>query len=534
MRQQWMSMPFADAFIPQLEHARQELDVRIKRDLAPNACQPASAFIDRLQDWLAGLLSARATPTLMAEFRCSPYYGQGSADAPQTTWYAAFVSGLLNDSWQSLYQAYPLLEQALLQVSRQWLDYCWKLLSAVTEGSWRQIVPTLSDEPATVVDVVGLDVLSGHDLDCSRAVLQIRLSTGDLLVYKNRDLNIEMKLFHLMRELNGQSVPHLKVMPFYIPRYVNGPDFSWIEHITQQPCQTEGEVQAYYYRSGCLLGLAYLLNIADLYCQNLVAHRDYPVVIDAESVLALPGNSQVLDSLMLPDWYLSRSGRLVSYAALAAETSTVAPWPQQKVHHVNTDHMYLAWHYQEGVSAAAVHLGHELIYSFHYSEAVVQGFCDMYRMVLSQRTHWQKTIAEQFRTGSHRFLVRQASAYRSYLMALEHPDVLAGKTAAESVQLDDQSLLPGIPSHPDLFELEMAALTRHAIPRLYFSILSGGLSDPESSSRLNVQDLGRRTALENFLQKCDRLSLPDLTRQVELIRQSFDRHRNYYQKGKFY
>ena len=49
------------------------------------------------------------------------------------------------------------------------------------------------------------------------------------------------------------------------------------------PCKNESEVEHYYFRMGIHLFLGYALGATDLHGENIIAHGEYPVIIDMET-----------------------------------------------------------------------------------------------------------------------------------------------------------------------------------------------------------------------------------------------------------
>ena len=55
------------------------------------------------------------------------------------------------------------------------------------------------------------------------------------------------------------------------------------EKIENIPCKNESEVEHYYFRMGIHLFLGYALGATDLHGENIIAHGEYPVIIDMET-----------------------------------------------------------------------------------------------------------------------------------------------------------------------------------------------------------------------------------------------------------
>lgn len=117
------------------------------------------------------------------------------------------------------------------------------------------------------------------------------------------------------------------------PKVLNYEDHSWHEFITQEECKSMAGVERYYTRAGIHLAVLYSLGSTDIHYENLIAHGEYPVIIDLETILKATFNklgmgavkNRIEDSVaatgMLP--FFSESGVIdVGISALFMEEST--------------------------------------------------------------------------------------------------------------------------------------------------------------------------------------------------------------------
>ena len=117
-----------------------------------------------------------------------------------------------------------------------------------------------------------------------KTVVAIRFEQGLSILYKPRDLTIDVvfsRLCDWMNERFGSS-------ELRVPRVVNWHEYGWTEYIKHQVCTTENELRSFYRRSGVLLGLLDLLDGNDCHLENIIAHGEYPVLIDPETLFHAP------------------------------------------------------------------------------------------------------------------------------------------------------------------------------------------------------------------------------------------------------
>ena len=82
-------------------------------------------------------------------------------------------------------------------------------------------------------------------------------------------------------ELNEQGAP----LPFKVLKVLDRSTHGWVEFVEHLPCRDRDEARRYYERAGMLLSLFYVLEGTDCHHQNIIASGEYPVLIDAETLM---------------------------------------------------------------------------------------------------------------------------------------------------------------------------------------------------------------------------------------------------------
>ena len=109
-------------------------------------------------------------------------------------------------------------------------------------------------------------------------VSNIEFNDGSILYYKPHSLDKNLKyqkLYKHLCEKAGISCREVK--------YLSRQTYGWEENIENKSCNTKEEVERYYFRLGIHLFLGYALGATDLHGENIVAHGEYPVIIDMET-----------------------------------------------------------------------------------------------------------------------------------------------------------------------------------------------------------------------------------------------------------
>lgn len=186
--------------------------------------------------------------------------------------------GLLTDRRyiDSIYRKYPGLCKYLDELE-------------VTQVSfWREMLERLSDDWQQVVEYFHFDAgtrilsvrRSGSDFHGNgKSVVIIETDRKKKILYKPHTLANEIFLQDLLEEIYGD----LGLGTFrYLELERNG--YGWVEEVTWEACENRDEVKAFYIRAGVLAAAAYILGIGDLHYENIIAHGEFPVIVDVETL----------------------------------------------------------------------------------------------------------------------------------------------------------------------------------------------------------------------------------------------------------
>lgn len=72
---------------------------------------------------------------------------------------------------------------------------------------------------------------------------------------------------------------------FYKIKRITNEKYCIEEFISNRECKTEDEIIKYYHRFGEYVALAYLLCGNDFHYENVIAHGEFPVLIDIETLI---------------------------------------------------------------------------------------------------------------------------------------------------------------------------------------------------------------------------------------------------------
>ena len=163
---------------------------------------------------------------------------------------------------------------------------------------------------------VGIYMSKGDTHRGGRSVAKVELDNGTILYYKPHSLDKNIKYQELYNYLCRKTGISCRTV-----QYLSHDSYGWEEKIENIPCKNESEVEHYYFRMGIHLFLGYALGATDLHGENIIAHGEYPVIIDMETY---PGYlKQQSYGMFLPVCSESNKARVVLYHISNESVKTV-------------------------------------------------------------------------------------------------------------------------------------------------------------------------------------------------------------------
>jgi type 2 lantibiotic biosynthesis protein LanM len=500
-----------------------------------------------LSDDLATRLSVVGEPAVWEQFNCRRTardvvmahlgsHGRGCSRAI----YCSVLEELRSDGLQWLTEKYPVLRRHLAVTVAHWLSSTREILTRVHRD--HQLLATTFDLP---VDA-RLTGIRQNLSDPHRGGRRISLLTfaseacsPRAVVYKPKDLRIDQAFNRLISEV---AAPTPADGPLQSVTVVACAGYGYMEYVPHKICASDQELRSFYRNTGRLTAILYLLGCNDCHNENLIAHRDQLLLVDAETLFqGTPyerntdwrsstvrndmydriGNSVVRIGL-LPQWYFvggQRTPRDVSALGIQPPQSE----QQQGVGWIelNTDGMV------SGRVERAAHLPTSLpvgIGSHNRLSDFAEDFCDGFESQLAKisadKARWlgDSGYLARFRTYRSRFIRRETWVYQWMLRQQSEP-------AALSSESDQQLLLWDLapsddpfstrPSKQRLFAAEVTQLENLDVPFFEQSIDGVDLIAPDE---LPMADYFEVSGYDNVRQKLQRLDTASIDLQLALIR----------------
>lgn len=226
-----------------------------------------------LEDSLYETLHRIAVRTLIAQmYVCKEEGVLGQGDSRQQ--YEKYLAWLgTKENRERIEQEYPVLKQLLDEAEENQMLF-WQETGERIAADWKNICALFGEKETKInrIEKVGSDLHQG-----GKCVLRIGTKAGWHIYYKPHGLGNEAFWQALLEKMDPQ---YARIGTLVYNRGAYG----WMKEIRQESCGSEAEVRRFYQRMGRLAAAAWLIGMGDLHYENLIAHGEFPVIVDAETL----------------------------------------------------------------------------------------------------------------------------------------------------------------------------------------------------------------------------------------------------------
>jgi class II lanthipeptide synthase len=456
------------------------------------------------------------------------------AQAPGTVRYREFIADLRSGDLRQLFEQKPVLLRLIAVLTRQWIDGTREFIDRLA-ADLPAIRRELVKAPAGS-DIVEIRSGVSDPHNGGRCVSIVTFADGTHVVYKPKDLRLDVALSELVERLNGAGAR----VALKTARALSRKGYGWTEFIEHAGCADARDCDTFFRRAGAWLALLHCVAATDIHQENMIAVGDHPVPIDLETILQpsaeehkigapeaaafdaameIVGNS-VMTVGLLPAYGRSVDNNVFAMGGMTAEwgARTVIKW-----NHVNTDAMRPTKVEEAGAGTPNLpHVNGRYAKLGDHVESFIAGFAD-YAEFLRRRAQDVKAAAllKDFAGLTVRKVVRPTRFYYMLLRRLkDHRNMADG--AIWSAQADFMARLADWDKTTDplwpLQRVERAALVSLNVP--YFVTASDGAA---------ISDLGGISAetaampgLDRAAARLQTLDQNEIGWQIEVIRENLN------------
>ena len=453
-----------------------------------------------------------------------------SPDGSDASFYDRFTADMKAGGLRSLFEDKPVLLRLIAALARQWIDTSRELivrLGADLDAIRRELLP--SSAQGRVAEIAG-EFSDPHNH--GHSVQIISFEDGSRIVYKPKDLRLDVAWFSLVERLNHMKPPlQLKAV-----RTMARDGYGWAEFIEHGGTDADG-CKLYFRRAGAWLALFHIFAANDMHQENMIAAADFPVPIDLETLLQPIGAERkshdeamqaqeaateiVANSVMmvglLPAYGRSPDNQVFAIGGMTADwnSRTRLAWNA-----INSDAMRPAK--AKDVNPTTPNLphvnGHYAKFADHV-EDFIAGFEDYATFLLRLNKETKKGLFEGFAGIPVRRVIRATRFYYMLLQRLKNQKTMDDGTVW-SAQIDFIARLADWESDSDLYwplqRAERAALAALNVPHF---------TSPNDSDKISDADgiaihTGAPSGMDHARARLDNFDEQELAWQVMVIRQN--------------
>jgi type 2 lantibiotic biosynthesis protein LanM len=272
---------FEHLLAPVVERAQTKLWAGIGERASANLSASARAG---LRHSLLKELSGLCAPALYERFGKARKAGAmpASADKPQraaTSQYDRFVVDMKAGGFRRLFEDKPVLLRLIATITRQWIDTTREFVLRLDADLATIRCDILEGETDSRVAGIEGDLSDPHN--GGHSVLIVRFEDGSRVVYKPKDLRLDVAWHALVERLNRGGAPvELKAV-----HAIARDGYGWTEFIDHAGCAEAAGCNRFFRRAGAWLALFHCFAGSDMHQENMIATGEHPVPIDLEMIL---------------------------------------------------------------------------------------------------------------------------------------------------------------------------------------------------------------------------------------------------------
>ncbi|WP_445170878.1 type 2 lanthipeptide synthetase LanM family protein [Mycolicibacterium sp. Dal123E01] len=192
--------------------------------------------------------------------------------------YDGFIRDMKSGGLAQLFDEKPVLLRLIASLTRQWLDTTGEFVVRLHTDLSRVRRDILRADPDSSAVRIQGGLSDPHR--GGRTVLVVEFDDGRRVVYKPKDLRLDVAWHALIERLNLVAPLHLRA-----PLAVACDGYGWTEYIENTGCADRRACQEFFGRAGAWLALFHCFAGSDIHQENLIAAGDHPVPVDLETLL---------------------------------------------------------------------------------------------------------------------------------------------------------------------------------------------------------------------------------------------------------
>lgn len=516
--QKYKDESFLPFYIPCLAEAL----VRFKESVGQSAL--CSRVYEQFLLSLLGKLQKLCIRTLIYEIHNLKNQGRLEGDDTKAA-YDYFTEHVINQEWRaSLFRKYPVLERCIGEVIVRSSKLYAEAVNRLFANKEAIVKGILGGTDFSAVAGIEGDIADSHR--GGKSVLRMKLDNGKMIIYKPHSISNECIFQRLVQKLGKECG-----ITMYEMKRLDCNTYGFCQCVEKTGCSNQGEIERYYQRMGLLIFAFYLLGTNDIHSENIIAHGEYPVLVDLENILRGPvkykaedimGNvrlflhESVLYSGVLPGCKWGQEGGSVNVSGIGGQGGSRLPFKVPRV--VNKGTADIQIQYVQPVLPAHDNmpaLNDQAAKPGRYTAYILDGFQRVYEWALREK-ELLENMTEQLKSVESRYLLADTQRYVMCQNSSYHPFLMTDG-ARRQIYLYTMWYGRDMENEDDrqTVEWEVEDLLWHDVPYFYFKSDESNLYHTENEK---IEKYFSQTPYESLIKRIEKLSENDMLQQAELIK----------------
>jgi type 2 lantibiotic biosynthesis protein LanM len=482
-------------------------------------------FIDQLHEGLLQILNR----ALVSELKLAKALNRLEGETPEDRFMSFTRLIAQTDMALDILGSYPVMVRQIVTYTDNWVATNTEFLRRLCQD-YQAIQAAFAGDNNPLGTLVAIQGKLSDSHRGGRTVMIATFSSGIKIVYKPKSLLIDARFQELLAWFNNSQ----DTVQFRLTKLLPREAYGWCEYCKLTSCDSEEEVQRFYFRMGAYLAILYSLKGTDFHSENIIAMGENPILIDLETLFqnypaefdfegasrqaAERLHSSVLNMGLLPErLWGNTDGVAVDLSGLGALRTQPASLRGIIWEGAGTDEMEIKYGFvdhKQNVQSRPM-LNDQDVKLSNYSEYLEQGFITFYRLIMDRRSTYIGLITSLFNNTSIRFLVRPTQLY--YMLLRESYNPKHQRDSLSLNRLLDKLWLqvPGNPRLVKIISSERQDILLGDIPVFTSRVDSRHLWDSHGNQ---ISDFFGESGLELAKKVINRFGDDDLQEQLWIIR----------------
>ncbi|MBM7580805.1 type 2 lanthipeptide synthetase LanM family protein [Jeotgalibacillus terrae] len=514
------------AYRPFLLWARVELEEYFNNNDSLSKLVDWKSLLPSLMHNLALGLTQIGARTFVLEMHVCKKMNELKGDSSEERLNSFLKDKLLDpDYLEFVYSEYPVLARVLMIRTKFFINNSIEALERFSKD-WN----TLDDEfhlQGKLLSEISAELGDSHQQ--GKSVMKFKFNSKLEIIYKPKSLSLANNFGNLLEWFNHKGFsPDLKSY-----NIIHGKNYAWEEKIEYVSCSSVEEIKNYYKRLGGLLAILYIVRGTDFHSENLIAHGEYPILIDletlfhpsstvsfepsAEIVAKEKIHNSVLGTALLPHLsFRSRDGKGIDLSGVSS-TDKEMPIPILQIENYGNDNMRFV---RKTITTKesdqnVPKINEEVVNAEDYSQEIVEGFETLCKIVINNKSELlsEDGIISKFKDDIIRIIIRPTQYYGDFISESSHPDYLTDWL--ERDKLLDRLWFTSLDNRT--IPLEIKDIINNDIPMFFSTTNSLNLL---SSTGEKVLDFYNKSSYQIVLERIKNLDSISMNEQSNWIKSS--------------